>query len=278
MKILSAYFLLITILIGTDDLFAQEADSLIELYPGIGKTLSILDKEYYNLFNQFKEFERGELFIKDDKYLVSKIRYFLQGGSKDTILVQPISVLDTLRLQISTIQEEYDIKFDSPIDVKILTVTGDQYEGKLEMFGKKYLYLYSEEGISTGGTSHLRIKIPVSDVEAVVIPGESNTLSGLVYGSLAGGVIGFIVGAIYTKDQQCFLGTTGKLWSIMAVGGFGMIIGGLVGLLVGGVSSSSDEVIEIVTIGDLIKLKEYAKYNPGDKSPPGVKYFQLDSL
>jgi hypothetical protein len=48
--------------------------------------------------------------------------------------------------------------------------------------------------------------------------------------------------------------------------------------LIGGLSSTGDEVIEIATIRDLIKLKEYAKYNPDDKIPNGIKYFQVESL
>jgi hypothetical protein len=173
-------------------------------------------------------------------------------------------------LQISTIQEEYDSKFDYPLDVKISTITGEQYLGKLEMFSKKYLYLLSDKSVSTGGTSHSRIKILVSDVEVVILPGESNILAGLGWGALAGLVIATIV-YISTNDN------TNDLEGV-AVASVGSLIGGLVGLLVGIASSTSDEVIEIATIRDLIKLKEYAKYNPSDKSPPGVKYFQVDSL
>ena len=64
----------------------------------------------------------------------------------------------------------------------------------------------------------------------------------------------------------------------MMVAGFFAVLGAGIGALIGLGASTSDEVIEIATTYDLIRLKEYAKYNPGDIIPPGVKYFTVDSL
>ena len=82
---------------------------------------------------------------------------------------------------------------EAKAEVAIVTLTGDRYEGKLEMFSKKYLYLYSDKSISTGGTSHLRVKVPVSNVEAIILSGESYTLPGMGWGALAGLAVGLVV-------------------------------------------------------------------------------------
>ena len=272
------FFIKILIISCSFTLFAQQADSLIELVPGIGKRIGIVDKEYYGLFPRFKSFEKAELFIRDHKQLISKISYFELNQIKDTTLIQSIFVLDSLRSQINQIQEEYDNKFTSPVEVKVVTVSGDKYEGKLEMFSKRYLYLFSDKSIVTGGTSHLRVKIPVSDIEAVVVPGQSNVLLGIGIGALVGAVVGLAIGLSSAKDEKACIFTIKKEHQAICLSAFTGVIGSLAGLLFGVVSSSDDEVLGISRISDIIKLKEYAKYMPSDIVQPGVKYFQLESL
>ena len=272
------FFIKILIISCSFTLFAQQADSLIELVPGIGKRIGIVDKEYYGLFPRFKSFEKAELFIRDHKQLISKISYFELNQIKDTTLIQSIFVLDSLRSQINQIQEEYDNKFTSPVEVKVVTVSGDKYEGKLEMFSKRYLYLFSDKSIVTGGTSHLRVKIPISDIEAVVVPGQSNVLLGIGIGALVGAVVGLAIGLSSAKDEKACIFTIKKEHQAICLSAFTGVIGSLAGLLFGVVSSSGDEVLGISRISDIIKLKEYAKYNPSDIVQPGVKYFQLESL
>jgi hypothetical protein len=272
-QVIIFYFFLFAGLFFSNASFPQEPDSLIELYPGFGNEIDRFDKEYFELFNEYDDFEKAVFFIRDKKYLVSKINIYSKSNLKDAVLIQPLSSLDSIRIQISEIEKNNN-NSDAERDVAIITLTGDRYEGKLEMFSKKYLYLYSDKSISTGGTSHLRVKIPVSNVEALVLPGESNTLAGLGWGALAGLVIGIGVSLTSVESSE-------NLWIYtpeMLVSGFFMVLGAGIGALIGLGASTSDEVIEIATTYDLLKLKELAKYNPGDKTPPGKKYFTVDSL
>jgi hypothetical protein len=141
------------------------------------------------------------------------------------------------------------------------------------MFSKKYLYLYSDKSISRGGTSHLRVKIPVSNVEAIILPGESYTLIGMGWGALAGLGVGLVVGLTSVESRNFWIYN-----SKMMVAGFFAVLGAGIGALIGLGVSTSDEVFEINSTNDLLKLKELVKYNPGDIIPPGVKYFQVESL
>jgi hypothetical protein len=268
---LKYFFLVFVAQLFVNIAFAQEPDSLIELYPGLGNEIDRFDKEYYELFNDYYEFEKATFYIRDNRYLISKITVLTDNNSKDALLVQPLSALDSIRTRISEI-ENMDDNSEAKPEVAIVTLTGDRYEGRLEMFSKKYLYLYSDKSISTGGTSHLRVKIPVSNVEAVILSGESYTLAGMGFGALACLLIG--IGVSASAESR-------EIWYYdfkMLVAGFFVVLGAAIGALIGLSASTGDEVIEIATTYDLIKLKENVKYNPGDKIPPGVKYYQVDSL
>ena len=272
MQILKYICLVFVVQLFFNIALAQEQDSLIELYPGLGNEIDLFDKEYYELFNDYDDFEKATLFIRDHKYFVAKITILPDNNSKDALLVQPLSALDSTRTQISEIEKMNDISEAKP-EVVIVTIAGDRYEGKLEMFSKKYLYLYSDKSISTGGTSHLRVKVPVSDVEAIVLSGESYTLPGMGWGALVGLAVGLVVSLTSVESQDFWIYD-----SKMMVAGFFAVLGAGIGALIGLGASTSDEVIEITETSDLIQLKEYAKYNPGDKIPPGVKYFTVESL
>ena len=266
------YIFLLVALFSFSKILAQEQDSLIELYPGFGNEIDRFDKEYFELFNEYDDFEKAVFFIRDKEYFVSKITFSPQSNSKDAVLIQPLSSLDSIRTHLGEVEKRNN-NSEARSEVSIITLSGDKYEGKLEMFSKKHLYLYSDKSIATGGTSHLRVKISVSDIEAVVLPGDSYTLPGMGWGALAGLVVGLVVSLTSVESQN--------LWiydSRMLVSGFFAMLGAGIGALIGLGASTSDEVFKITTTYDLIKLKEYAKYNPGDKIPPGVKYFTVDSL
>jgi hypothetical protein len=279
-SIFNIYLFSACLLFHTSSVFSQGLDSLIEINTEIGRTIGTFDNQYYGLFNQIEGFQKAELFIRDNKYLVSKIFFFSQNKMLDTILVQPLAVLDSLRLQVNLIQEEYDDKLDFPVKVKIKDLIGNKYEGELEMFSKQYFYLYSEDGIITHNTSHLRVKIPVSDIESIVVFGGSKVLSSMGWGALAGFILG-VYGSTDASTQSSGLLGKGDMDDFTystCMGLLGASAGAFYGLIVGLILPSSEELIEFNSIYDLIKLKEYVKYNPGDKSPPGAKYFQVESL
>ena len=273
MKLILKYycFLFFLVLPCLNSVLAQKQDSLIELYPGLGIEIERLDKEYYGIFKEYDDFEMAVFYIRDDKYFVSKIKFFRQSSLYDAVLVKPISGLDSIRSVIDAV-ETRELVPDVKTEVAVVTSTGDRYEGRLEMFSKRYLYLYSDKSISTGTTSHLRIKIPVSFVEAVILPGESNVLTGMGWGGLAGLLIGLVIST--SVEQNNFWIYDAK----MMVAGFFALLGAGIGALIGLGASSGDQVIDIASTDDLIKLKDLAKYNPGDISPPGVKYFTIESL
>ena len=92
------------------------------------------------------------------------------------------------------------------------------------------------------------------------------------WGALAGLLIG--LGVSSSVKQHNFWIYDAK----MMVAGFFALLGAGIGALIGLGASTSDEVIEITSISSLIQLKELCRYNPGDKSPPGINYYLIESL
>ncbi len=56
-KLLSVFLSVGVLIIAQVNSFSQEQDSLIQLYPGIGDTLNIFDRNYFKFYPQFDGFE-----------------------------------------------------------------------------------------------------------------------------------------------------------------------------------------------------------------------------
>ncbi|MFC2103284.1 hypothetical protein ACFLSS_02530 [Bacteroidota bacterium] len=252
-KLVFTFFAAVIIFMLPVNSLCQERDSLIQLYTGIGDTIDVFEREYFGLFLNIDDFVQAQLYIRDNSLLVSKVTYASDGILKDTISVQQLSALDNVRLKINKIEKEDDEKLEILPGVKILTKDGNIHEGQLVMFNKYYLYLLSGESTGSG------FKIPLSNINNVVLLGESEVLSSMGGGALWGGVIGAIIGFISGDDESGFLKfTAGE----KAIGGgliFGFI-GGIIGLISGLGSSTDDETIQINSQQDAIKLRDYAKY------------------
>jgi hypothetical protein len=252
-KLVTVFFVTVIVFILGGNSLCQERDSLIQLYPGIGDTIDVFEREYFGLFPNIDEFEQAQLYIRDNSSLVSKITYAAEGILKDTVSVQQLSALNGVRLSIKKIEMENDEKLETLHEVTILTKDGKTYDAKLVMFNKYYLYLLSGESSGSG------FMIPLSNINNVVLLGESEAVYSMGVGALLGGVIGAIIGFISGDDESGFLQFTAGEKAI----GFGLIfgiVGGIIGLSSGLGSSTDDETIQINSQHDVIKLRDYAKY------------------
>ena len=63
----------IVLIIALIQLSAQERDSLIQLYPGMGDTISYVDRNYFGLYNQVEGFEYATVYINDNEKLISRV-------------------------------------------------------------------------------------------------------------------------------------------------------------------------------------------------------------
>lgn len=249
-KLLCTLTVTVIVLITQINSFAQTRDSLIQLYPGIGDTIYLIDREYFELFQNVDGFEYAVFYIRDNKELISKVTSKLERVNKDTLFIQNISVLENVRLKIKKIDGENNKKLESPREVIVFAKDENQYKGLLEMFSKENLYLISAE------QSDYRYKIPISNVERIVLPGESNVLSTLGIGALIGAGVGALIG-LAASDDGGFITKEGQ---VAAGGIFFGLIGAIIGLVSGLVSSESDLEIHIKKDSDILMLKNIAYY------------------
>lgn len=252
-KLISTLLLTGIVLFPHINSFAQTRDSLIQLYPGIGDTIFLFDRDYFKLFPKIGGFEYAVFYIRDNKELVSIVTYNSGSVVRDTLSTYSLSALENIRLKIRKISNENYEKLEPPREVMIFTKEANQYTGLLEMFSKENLYLISS------GQSDDRFKIPISKVDSILIPGESRVASSMGWGALIGFCVGGLLGIASGDDKGGFVNFSAGKKAL----GFGGLLGGvgaIIGLVVGLSSSENEEVIQIDKDFDLHQLKNIAYY------------------
>lgn len=250
---------LISLLFLAPQFFPQEKDSLIQLYPGLGDTLDRFDRDYFGLFQWDKDFESARLFIRNDKQLISKVTYFENGFRKDTLFTQSLTSLAKVRSDIQLIDDENEKRINSAHEVIIFLKNGNHLKGTLDMFNKKYLYATTVPDLQPTNSSQLKIKVPASEVDSIILIGESKVLSSMGWGFLSGAVIGGLIGFASGDDESGFIKFSQEEKALGAGVAIGLV-GVLIGLIAGIISSTDDETIKNDYQIDLLKFKEYAKY------------------
>jgi hypothetical protein len=108
MKKIIYLFLAFTLFITSA--YSQERDSLIRLYPGLGNTLDLFDRDYFELFQNIDGYEYAVFYIRNDEDLISKVTYSDNGLLRDTVFVQRVSALLGARSRIQEIEKENQSK------------------------------------------------------------------------------------------------------------------------------------------------------------------------
>lgn len=238
---------------------AQERDSLIQLYPGMGDKLDYIDREIFELYQDFDDYKYAQLFLRDNKFFVSKI-YSDYGKVRDKVLVEDISKLKDLQMKLYQIILDNERKFQSPLNASVFTDNGQNYNGKLEMFSKKYLYFNSEMDYLTGNSSPFRFKTSLQKIDSLKLQAKKpNLLPYVGYGALSGAAIGIAIGVywannyenLYEGHDKYLIGISG-----LVVAGIGAFIGYIINT-----SVPKDFIsIKINSTNDLINLRDYAPY------------------
>ncbi len=262
------YFLIICLLLSVSfySICAQESDSLIKLYPGMDDTISYVDRTYFGLYNQVEGFEYATVSLRDNEELISRVTFSDNGILKDTILTNDFSILENTRSKIDQIVKENQEKIESLCEVNITANSSRTFEGILEGFSKDHLYLFSNKNFLSGQDSEFKFKIPSSSVNEVLILGESNYLTPVLWG--AG--IGFATGVLapiglsamaqetLDPDSEPEVEFSGEL----LVSGFVCaMIGAGIGYVIGLLTAEDDIPVKFNSDRSVLRLKDYAIYN-----------------
>ena len=274
MKILNCFlgvvFILITLSVNTQP---QNRDSLIKLYPGMVDTLDLIDREIFEIYPDIEGFEFAQLYSRDKKFFVSKITFSTHYKSKDKVLIEDISVFKDLQMRLYQIILNNEKSFRSPLNASVYLNTGNNYDGKLEMFSKHYLYMNSDQNYLSADSSQLRFKTPFISVDSLKIQGLKPNLGPyLGYGALGGSILGFVIGYA-TFDDDWGLPKESK-WLISA--GIGAGIGFFLGWIIGEVVSPGIITLKINTPNDILKIKQYAPYYFNYRKSLEESYVELE--
>ena len=276
------YCLILFILLKTfQNSYAQNQDSLIQLYPGMGDTITYIDRAYFGLYSQIEGFKNAVIYIRNQNELVSKINYEEDGVQKDTVLLNDLSVLESTREKIELLLQEYDQKLTEPYDVELRTYNGNKHWGILEGFNEKYLYLQSDKNFLTGESGEFKFKISTLDVDEIVIKGKSDYLTPILWGSGIGFVTGFLapigfgglVSESLDEEYNPEIKITGEWVAFAFV--FAML-GAAIGAGIGWLSADDDETIRFKTDQSVIRLKEYARYHFKQDKPFYEYYYEIN--
>jgi len=251
------FFIFHTLLITS--LHSQNRDSLIQIYPGIGDTIDLFNRDFFNLYPDIEGFQQASLYVRDNNKLVSKLKLNISNKIVDSSVVNFLAALNTVRKNISKLDEENNLKSRNEPDVIISLKDKRLVKGQLIMFSKDNLYLKSENEDPNTLSTSTDLKIPNLSVSEINIVGQNNTWSSAGMGALVGLLLGGIIGFAGGDDESGLVQFSSEEKALGLGLTFG-ILGGLIGLITGSGSSTDDYIIHYNSKMDLLKLKDYSKY------------------
>lgn len=245
---------------------AQNADSLIQIYPAIGDTLSLFERNYFGLYAEIKDFDYAVIYLSEKDSLISKFYSSNNDTVNMQIRIQDLSSLDSLRKIIQSIDIINSELFKYQPDILLSTKDGNVIEAQIEMFDENYLYIIASY-ITAEHTGMNRYRIPVTHVTELTLEGSSNVLAGMCIG----GTIGLVIGALVSsniksnakKGPDSFDNCAADMdASFNAAAAFVAIALGafLVGAFIGAGTSSDDQVIYFDSNMDVLKLRGHCAY------------------
>jgi hypothetical protein len=238
-------YLLALIIFFATNLSAQERDSLIQLYPGLGDTVDSFDARYFELFQNIVGFEQAVFYIRNDQRLISKVTFSEDDKTRDTTFIQPLSALDDVRKNIAEIEKENELKLEMDNEALVFLKDEDTISGRLIMFNKDWIFIVTENEDKNFASKYL--KIHLENIYQIKILGPNRTLS---YGGL-GAVVGVLL-----LPVNALVGA----WALVTMWVFNPITCGVIGLVVGAISSRYEDIYIIETNYDILELKDDVKY------------------
>ncbi len=272
------YILIINIFLN-GIVFSQKVDSLIQIHPGIGDTLTLFDRTYFGLFPEIKDFNYAIFYIRNDDTIVAKILSSPNDTIKETIHLKNLASLDSISTIIREISYYNNQLRNEMKDFTLETKEGNLIQGQLEMFDNKYIYMNSSN-VSADHIGRMSYRIPVSEIYKLTIEGCSNLVLGMCIGGAAGGVLGALAYSAIKKENtdksfdNCTANINNAVEATAAL--VGITLGGfLIGTLVGASSSSDDSVIFFDSDLDVLKLRGFSFYVINKEILEEKKYYDL---
>ena len=236
---------------------AQMRDSLIQLTPQIGDTISLSERNYYDLFPNIQRFEYAMIYIRDDTIAVSRITYLSEyGESVDTAFTKNVNYIGNLRAYTRQLDNEELVDSKSVI---VTTRDGVVIKGMLKSINQNYIIIIPDllDDNKITGVNDNSMTLTSDKTQSIFIEGESYAFKGWILGTLIGAALGVGIGFTTEDDPSEQLFSYTKEEKVI---GLGLLLGGLggtIGLVAGILSSTEDKTIEVDEVNGFVELEEY---------------------
>jgi hypothetical protein len=278
--LVTAFFIAITNFSGIK-ILAQEDISPFVVNEIIGDTLSLEERDHYQLFPQVEGFQSAVFYLNADSTLNAEVYYYEDGTLTDTLIQNyrtlknlnyHIYARDALENGIPANAFEYKATLNNK-GANVSVYIKDEYEvsGELLSVREKSLLLLNP------GCDERLLKpecinnIKTSEIDKLTIKGNSNVVLGVSLGLLASVVVGAI---IYQSNYKSSSTRWGPPINEEAVVSIGVATAGciIIGTAIGILTSTPDEDIKIYSEKDIRGLRSYSRY-PEDE-PNQLKKIQ----
>jgi hypothetical protein len=233
---------------------AQESEKPFVVSRLIGDTLSLEERDYYNLLPTINGFKFAIFYLSSDSLLNVKVSYEKRNEMKDTLIIKYKS-LENLRIQLL----KTDVSKSREVTAYLLNNTN--ISGGFLSINNQSVLIYSDECEEGNLSSNCFEEINNTEIKKFVIPGESNIGESIVWFTIIGFVVGPAIGALVsssTNSWEEFEGT-GALVGLVV----GPCVGLLTGLIYGSITSEPDIVIQPFSEDNIKELRQYSVY-PND--------------
>jgi len=258
------YFLLVFVVVFNSlTSLAQESEKPFIVSPLIGDTLSLEERDYYNLLPTINDFQWAVFYLNPDSTLDAKVTYHKNSAPKDTIINNYRS-LKSLLIHLNAAENPETI---NPIqkedyagnEVTVLYKDGNQYSGNLLSASSSSLIIYSmncnEDEIDINCATLIR----PTDLEKLTVRSDFN-LGKLLYPLVAGLAAVIIYNSTLTPEEKNLDNMGKNMLTGFAVGVGGMVLGFALSYAVPLKISSEEEYSTPFNEDDIEGLSKISRY------------------
>lgn len=251
------YFLSVCMLLLNGFPFlAQESEKPFVVSPLIGDTLSLDERDHYNVLPTIKGFQFAIFYLNSDSLLDVKVSYENQNKLIDTIIINYKS-LDNLRIQLL----KTDVGKCREVTAYLLYNTN--ISGGFLSINNQSVLIYADECDEGNLSSICFKKIQNEEIKKFVIPGESNIGESLVWFTIIGFAAGSTIASLYVINENTSGWEELKAGVVFASGLVGACVGLLTSIIYGSITSEPDLVIQPFSEDNIEGLRQYSVYPDG---------------
>ena len=243
--------------------YSQKTEVPFALSPFIDDTLSLAERNYYGLYQDFSGFQRALYSVSEDEStLFTKISYSRDGEVKDTVIKQNAEYKGNLIALIRRVDDERMDNWEDAREITLTDVNGNKYTGSFFALEENRLYMTTAQLNDYSQVINNYRIFDRKEIKSVLVIGKSRNLGSKVgIGFLSGVAFAGVIGLAASLDKNS---SETPVPAGLVVEIFGAIfgaVGALIGLADGLSVPTDDEMITITNDEDFQGLARFLGSN-----------------